>query len=71
MKKPRSWAELKKHPEISSIEDDRKEFPDSGQMEIYISIYDHIENPVTGEKGGGFFVGSFRDALRHFECDWD
>ena len=42
-----------------------------GEMEIYISIHDGVENPVTGEKGGGFFVGSFKDALDHFRCDWD
>ena len=71
MKKPRSWKELLNHPEIDYIDDARKEFPDSGDMEIYISIKDEIENPVTGEKGGGFFVGSFKDALNHFRCDWD
>jgi secreted Zn-dependent insulinase-like peptidase len=71
MKKPKSWAQLLEHPEIHSIDDGRKEFPDSGEMEIYISIHDGVENPVTGEKGGGFFVGSFKDALDHFRCDWD
>ena len=71
MKKPKSWAQLLEHPEIHSIDDGRKEFPDSGEMEIYISIYDGVENPVTGEKGGCFFVGSFKDALDHFRCDWD
>ena len=38
MKKPKSWAQLLEHPEIHSIDDGRKEFPDSGEMEIYISI---------------------------------
>ena len=66
-----SWAQLLEHPEIHSIDDGRKEFPDSGEMEIYISIHDGVVNPVTGEKGGGFFVGSFKDALDHFRCDWD
>ena len=61
--KPKSWAELAKHPDIFAIQDDRKEFKDSGENEILIIFHDHVENPVTGELGGGFYAGSFKDAL--------
>jgi hypothetical protein len=61
--KPKSWAELAKHPDIFSIQDDRNEFKNSGQNEVLIILHDHVSNPVTGESGGGFYAGSFKDAL--------
>ena len=69
MKKPRSWAELQSHPDIFRIEDDRNLFKNSGQSEILILMNDHAFNPVTGEKGGGFYAGNLADAVSNF--DWD
>ena len=62
-KKPISWVELAKHPDIFSIQDDRNEFKNSGENEVLIILHDHVSNPVTGELGGGFYAGSFKDAL--------
>ena len=69
MKKPKSWADLIKHPDIFRIEDDRNLFKNSGQSEILIIMNDDADNPVTGEKGGGFYAGSFQDAITNF--NWD
>ena len=66
MTKPRSWKEVLAHPDIRSIDDDRKEFPDSEDMEIYVWVHPHVENPVTNEMGGGFYAGNMRDVIDHF-----
>jgi len=66
MPKPRSWKEVLAHPDIESIDDSRKEFPDSEDMEIYVWLKPHADNPVCGEKGGGFYAGCMRDVIDHF-----
>jgi len=68
MKKPRSWKEVLAHPDISSIDDHRKEFAEDSQSEmwIYVWLKAHADNPVCGEKGGGFYAGSMRDVIDHF-----
>ena len=66
MTKPRSWKQVLAHPDIRSIDDDRKEFADSVDMDIYVWLHPHIENPVTGEMGGGFYAGDMRDVIDHF-----
>ena len=39
---------------------------DSVDMDIYVWLHPHIENPVTGEMGGGFYAGDMRDVIDHF-----
>ena len=57
-----SWDDLIKHPDIFRIEDDRNLWKNSGQNEILIILNDNATNPVTGELGGAFYAGSFKDA---------
>ena len=68
MTKPRSWKEVLAHPDIESIDDHRKEFPEDSQSEmwIYVWLKPHVENPVTNEMGGGFYAGDMKDVISHF-----
>ena len=58
----KSWSDLNRHPDIIKIEDLRKEFKNSGENEILIHVNQFATNPVTGELGGAFYAGSFKDA---------
>ena len=63
-KTPRSWKQAEAHPAIDEIV---PEFHDEA-VKYYIIIQDHVYNPGTGEKGGGFFVNSFREL--QYSIDW-
>jgi len=63
-KTPRSWKQAEAHPSIDEIV---SEFHDEA-VKYYIIIQDHVYNPGTGEKGGGFFVDSFRELQQ--SIDW-
>ena len=56
-KTPRSWKQAEAH---ECIDEKVPEFHD-GYWKHYIMIKDYVENPVTGEKGGAFFVDTFRE----------
>ena len=56
-KTPRSWKQAEAHPSINEIV---PEFHDEA-WKYYIMIESNVDNPVTGEKGGAFFVDSFRE----------
>ena len=58
----KSWDDLIKHPDIFRIEDERNLWRNSAQDEILIILNDNATNPVTGELGGAFYAGSFKDA---------
>ena len=56
-KTPRSWKQAEAHECIDEIV---QEFHDN-YWKYYIMIKDYVDNPVTGEKGGAFFVDTFRE----------
>jgi hypothetical protein len=62
-KKPRSWKDVEALPYVAEIQ--RDEGDDSPS--VFIWLEDAIDNPVTGETGGGFFVGGFKDFLDHYD----
>ena len=64
-KTPRSWKEAEAHPSITEI---IPEFHDD-YWKYYIMINRNIDNPVTGLKGGAFFVDTFRELQR--SLDWE
>ena len=63
-KTPRSWKQAEAHPAIDEIV---PEFHDN-YWKYYIMIKDDVDNPVTGEKGGAFFVDTFREL--QYSIDW-
>ena len=63
-KTPRSWKEAEAHPAIDEIVEETHD----DEIKYYILIQDHVYNPGTGEKGGGFFVRSFRELQQ--SIDW-
>ena len=64
-KKPRSWEQAKAHPNVEAINpeehDDRTKF--------YVSIAEHVYNPVTDAMGGAFFVDNFKELQS--QLDWE
>ena len=63
-KTPRSWKEAEAHPSIDEIVEETHD----DEIKYYILIQDHVYNPGTDEKGGGFFVRSFRELQQ--SIDW-
>ena len=70
MPKPRSWKEVLAHPDIESIDDDREwariNDPHSEDCNIWVNLHDHVQNPVCGTEGGGFYAGDMKDVISHF-----
>ena len=63
-KTPRSWKEAEAHPAIDGIVEEEHD----DEIKYYILIQDHVYNPGTGEKGGAFFVDTFREL--QYSIDW-
>tara|TARA_Y100001963_G_scaffold20540_1_gene26295 strand:+ start:95 stop:373 length:279 start_codon:yes stop_codon:yes gene_type:complete len=55
--KPRSWKEALAHPNVQAIDPEEHD----GLTKFYVSIANHVYNPVTDWMGGAFFVESFRE----------
>ena len=64
IKKPRSWREVEALDFVSHIE--RELNREKYEMSIFIQLKDNQPNPVTGEKGGGFYVANFTDFVSHY-----
>ena len=60
LKKPRSWKEAEALPFLT-IEKDP--YSEDDEMNIFVQLENGIDNPVTGETGGGFYVADFNDFL--------
>jgi len=64
MSKPRSWKEALAHPDIDHLDNwgkPKKGSPDEFDPYLWIQLKDHVENPHTGEQGGGFFISGLKD----------
>ena len=68
-KKPKSWKEAGGLPFISSIEKDS--YPEPNEMYIFIQLENGINNPVTGETGGGFYVADFQELVSQLFHFWE
>ena len=66
MKKPRSWKEARALPWIDEITTDPKDSRGEGDMRIFVYLNEGEDNPVTGETGGGFYVGGLKDLISHY-----
>tara|TARA_R110002073_G_C9220650_1_gene559834 strand:+ start:60 stop:284 length:225 start_codon:yes stop_codon:yes gene_type:complete len=62
-KTPRSWKEAEATPCIFSIEHDCGLRVKGEEPTIYVQLHEGVDNPVTGEEGGGFYVVDFRDFI--------
>jgi len=58
-----TWKQLEKHELIYEIETHGKAVHGHDYNRYMIWLYDDVENPVTGEMGGGFYAEDINDAL--------
>ena len=51
---------------IDEITTDPKASRGEGDMRIFVYLNEGEDNPVTGETGGGFYVGGLKDLISHY-----
>jgi hypothetical protein len=65
-KTPMSWKEAESTPCIEYIEHDCGQRVKGESPTIWVQLLEDVDNPVTGEEGGGFYVYDFKDFISHW-----